>query len=72
MGVIRSNGPTRCSLCGRTKTEAIQQQVDKKDECDTAQCVFKQEIREAIEKSKKPKITIRRKEPPKIKITRKK
>jgi hypothetical protein len=52
----KSTGPEFCSICNRTKTKAINEQVANKKICDAESCTFKKEIKEAIENKKSFKI----------------
>lgn len=63
-------GATRCPTCTRSKSEAIEEQVRKRKECGCDNCIFREEIRDAIENKKKNgKITAKPK-PPRVKIKR--
>lgn len=52
----KSTGPEFCSICNRTKTKAINEQLVKKKICDSESCTFKKVIKEAIENKKTFKI----------------
>lgn len=52
----KSTGPEFCSICNRSKTKAINEQVANRKICDSESCTFKKEIKEAIENKKSFKI----------------
>lgn len=53
-----NTGPTRCPVCLRTKEEAIRDHLRDNTPCDNPDCIFCNEINQAIaERKARPKFT---------------